>query len=125
MNRRGGYLPIGVLDRQPEDGHSALVANVTCEIVRWTADEFPGWVEVELLDADGIRWSFIDKAPIFSADPLTSATSYPVPGVIRCVIVEKDESRGRTAIDTSRPDGLTATDGVTTRFSVDSDLVVP
>ena len=46
-------------------------------------------------------------------------------GVIRCVIVEVDEARGQTVIDTARPDGVTAVDGVTTRFLVDSDLVAP
>jgi len=101
------------------------VPNVTCEIIRWIADDLHGRVEAQLIDADGTRWSFEDKAPIFSADPLTSATSYPVPGVIRCVIVEPDERLGRTVIDTSQPDGVTATDGVTSRFSVDSDLVAP
>lgn len=101
------------------------VPEVTCEIVRWTDDSFPGWVEARLIDAEGTEWIFSDKAPVFSANPLTAATPYPVPGVIRCVIVEVDEQRGRTVIDTSRPDGVTATDGVATRFAVASDLVAP
>ena len=34
-------------------GHHALVPRVTCEIVRWTDDSMPGWVEARLIDADG------------------------------------------------------------------------
>jgi hypothetical protein len=48
-----------------------------------------------------------------------------VPGIIRCVVVEPDVQRGRTLIDTSRPDGVIATDDVTSRFIVDSGLVAP
>jgi len=40
-------------------------------------------------------------------------------------VIDSDESLGRTLIDTSRPDGLTAKDGVTTRFWVESRHVTP
>lgn len=88
--------------------------HVTCEIARWTADAFPGWVEARIIDVEGTRWAFTDKLPIFSAEPLTSASSFPVAGAIRCVVVEEDVAAGRTLIDTSLPDGVTAIDGVST-----------
>jgi hypothetical protein len=100
------------------------VPEVTCEIIRCVDDSYPGWVEARLIDADGTRWTFTDKAPIFCAEALTSAASYPIAGVIRCTIVDVDKPRNRTLIDTSLPDGVTATDGVTTQFSVHSRLVV-
>ena len=99
------------------------VTSVACEIVRWTDDHFPGWVEARLVDADGREWRFEDKVPVFSTEPLTATTSYPVAGAIRCEIVAEDQKVGRTAIDTSSPDGITAVDGVTTRFSVISSLI--
>lgn len=104
---------------------SARVPHVTCEIVRWTDDPQPGWVEARLTDVNGALWTFEDKAPVFTALPLTSATSYPVPGIIRCEIVEEDGPQGRTVIDTSRPDGVAATDGITTQFTVRSIVVNP
>jgi hypothetical protein len=99
------------------------VTSVACEIVRWTDDRLPGWVQARLVDADGTEWRFEDKAPMFSAEDLTSTTSYPVAGAIRCEVVGEDRDAGRTAIDTALPDGITAVDGVTTRFSVMSSVV--
>jgi hypothetical protein len=99
------------------------VTSVDCEIVRWTDDHFPGWVEARLVDADGREWRFEDKAPMFSAELLTPTTSYPVAGAIRCEVVGEDRALGRITIETSSPDGITAVDGVTTRFSVLSSVV--
>jgi len=98
---------------------------MVCEIVRFTDDHFPRWVEARFVDADGLEWVFEDKVPIFTAADLRADTRYPVPAVIRCVVIDSDESLGRTLIDTSRPDGLTAKDGVTTRFWVESRHVTP
>lgn len=96
---------------------------MACEIIRWTDDHFPGWVEARLVDADGREWRFEDKAPMFSAEHLTSTSSYPVPGTIRCEVVDDDRAVGRITIDAASPGGLTAVDGVTTRFSVMSSVV--
>ena len=85
---------------------------VACRIIRWIADEpWPGVVESELLDAADKRWSFIDKAAIFTAEPLSADSSFPTDGVIRCEIVE---SYGDTVlISTARPDGVTSGDSST------------
>ena len=98
---------------------------MSCEIVRWTEDGFPGRVEARLIDADGTVWTFEDKAPVFSAEALSATTSYPVPGSIRCVIVDEDVAVGRTTIDTSSPDGIAANDRRTIRFSMASRAVAP
>jgi hypothetical protein len=96
---------------------------VSCEIVRWTDEGFPGWVEAGFIDADGVAWTFTDKSAVFSPEPLDSTSSFPVAGAIRCAVVDEDNAVGRTTIDTSSPDGITAVDGVTTRFTMRSEVV--
>ena len=47
-------------------------------------------VEVELTDADGYVWRFVDKAPVFDAENvLTPTTSYPVGISVACTIIER------------------------------------
>jgi hypothetical protein len=87
------------------------VPNVACEIVRWVSDDpQPGIVEAHLVDADGTRWSFIDKWPIFTSalDPLSR---FPVSGAIRCEVLDRellDDGRQILTIDTATPDGVHA-----------------
>jgi hypothetical protein len=81
-----------------------------CTITRWVDDEpQPGIVEARTRDADGLEWVFVDKSAIFSAASLTSATEYPVEGVIGCNVVLEgpDVSRVRTVWSA----GLRAEDG--------------
>jgi len=59
-----------------------------CTITRWVGDDpQPGIVEARARDADGREWVFVDKSAIFSAEPLTSATEYPVGGIIGCEVI--------------------------------------
>ena len=78
---------------------------VACRIVRWVADDpWPGLVEAELIDAAGKCWSFVDKSPVFTAELLSTNSTYPTDGVIRCEVVE---SYGDTVlISTAQPDGV-------------------
>jgi len=68
---------------------------VTASAVRWVGDDpFPGVVEVELADADGRTWTFIDKAPVFDADnALGPASHYPVELNLACTVVEHHDDR--------------------------------
>lgn len=89
------------------------MAHVECSIVRWLNDEPQlGLVEAELVDAAGVAWRFVDKSAIFSAEPLTSRTGFPRPGVIRCEIVDSwaQDDPGTVRITTERPDGVHARD---------------
>jgi hypothetical protein len=98
-------------------------AGVVVSIARWVADEpWPGVVEAHLTDADGRVWVFVDKAPIFTNEPLSDASSYPVAGVVRCVIGDRT-GEGCVSIDTSVPDGVESVDG-RTQFDVSPDTVV-
>lgn len=101
-------------------------ASVRCEIVRWLADEpQPGWVEARLLDAAGHVWEFHDKPPIFTTQPVTPTTEFPISGEIRCTVLSRLETVKRKVVKiaTHMPDGLESTDGIT-EFMVDSDLLV-
>lgn len=83
---------------------------VRCEIVRWVADEpQPGLVEARLVDADGRVWTFIDKEPMFAPRPLRQPRTFPVPAIIRCQVLEREQlpdGREVVTIDTATPDGL-------------------
>ena len=86
---------------------------VSVRPVRWVSDEpQPGLVEVELTDADGNRWSFVDKCAIFSAD-WTEPSHPPSTAGIRCTVVGPIDAPVVT-IDTSRPDSVESTDGMST-----------
>lgn len=68
-----------------------------CHAVGWVSDEpWPGWVEVQLTDANGQRWSFFDKPPIFDPDDrLTPTAAYPVEVALQCQVID----------ETTHPDG--------------------
>jgi hypothetical protein len=98
---------------------SPLMDTVRCEVVRWVIyDLQEGQVEARLTDADGVQWSFFDKPQIFTADPVLSTTSLPIPGVIRCEILGiRHDDEGREVIDVELKDGVESVDG-RSRFRV-------
>jgi hypothetical protein len=57
---------------------------IRVKIVRYVNDHFPGFVECRVTDANGQVWTFIEKAPVLTTEPLDDASSYPQPGVIAC-----------------------------------------
>jgi hypothetical protein len=77
-------------------------AFVHARAVRWVSDEpFPGLIEVELSDAAGELWTFVDKYPIFDPDRVFGpSTDYPVPVEIACTVLE------RTVVSSANPWGL-------------------
>ena len=78
--------------------------------VRWVADEpFPGVVEVQLTDADGRPWSFVDKAPIFDGhDVLNASAKYPIDLEIACTVL--DRLADRVVVTTAKPWGIETVD---------------
>jgi hypothetical protein len=90
--------------------------NIAVEITRYVDASFPGWVEFVLDDARGVRWSFVDKVPVVSAEDLTEASDYPRSARIECEVVSDPaiEEAGLVKIDTSRPWGIETKDGTST-----------
>ncbi|WP_154940297.1 hypothetical protein [Micromonospora palomenae] len=82
-----------------------------CEVVAWVSQDFPGWVRVRMVEADGKSWFFVDKVPVFTDGQLNADTRLPAPVRVRCSIVSQDED-GALVIST-QPDGVEAEDGQT------------
>lgn len=95
-------------------------------VSRYVDDAQPGWVECRLVDVHGAEWSFVEKAPVVTAESLDAESPYPRQGVLACEVVERRlETGGRevVVIDTGRPWQIAATSGQT-RFEVrPEDLV--
>ena len=47
--------------------------NASVQIIRFVDSSFPGWVECELIDADGKRHVIRDKVPILTAETLDAS----------------------------------------------------
>jgi hypothetical protein len=96
-------------------------------ILRYTDDDQPGWVECELTDARGKRWLFHEKVPIVASNRLDRATQYPLPGLIRCEVLQRwrdEQGRESATVSTERPDHVESTDGQT-EFEVLSEQLEP
>lgn len=52
-------------------------AIVRGQALRWVSDDQPGWVEVNLVDADGDEHRIIEKAPVLTTVAFTSASPFP------------------------------------------------
>ncbi|SDY90043.1 hypothetical protein SAMN04487939_10855 [Lysobacter sp. yr284] len=89
------------------------------ELLRCTREDFPGWVECRLIDADGRAHRFEEKAPVVSAQ-LCGDAAFPQPGAIACERVgEREDASGRrrVQVDTRHPWSVQSDTGLT-RFEV-------
>jgi hypothetical protein len=96
--------------------------------VRWVSDEpQPGWIEVQLTDADGTVWSFFDKPPIVDVhDRIRRDATYPLEVELACEIVSRQrDAKGREllTISTRHPWGVEAEDG-RDQFQVTPDQLI-
>ncbi|MER5702792.1 MULTISPECIES: hypothetical protein [unclassified Micromonospora] len=74
---------------------------VHVEAVRWIDEDWPGWVEVHLNEADGTVVSLIDKVPVFDdADRLAPGVEFPVGLEFPCDVLEwaRDQVGNRLAV---------------------------
>ena len=91
------------------------MGEVRAQAVRWVSDDFPGWVEVRLVDAAGRAWPLVDNVPAFVDDESLSASAdYPVEVALRAVAVATDDA-GSVVVRLGH--GLEASDG-TAQFTV-------
>jgi hypothetical protein len=81
------------------------------EIVRYVDATFPGFVECQLIDAHGRQWSFIEKVPVVTVDPLDAESGYPCPGTIACEVLEQTSETAR--VSTATPWGVESVEGET------------
>lgn len=86
---------------------------VKMRVLAWLGSEpFPGIVEVELIDARGRNWRFVDKAPIFAGD-LRADGVYPVDILVGCTELSRTRTEGRelVTISTAEPWGIESREG--------------
>jgi hypothetical protein len=99
--------------------------SLAIQIVRFVDSGFPGWVECELVDAEGRRHIIRDKVPIFTVEDLDADSRYPVKGAIRCQVLERyKDGKGQelARVSTAKPDAIESTEGLT-EFTVTSSLI--
>jgi hypothetical protein len=64
---------------------------VLATAVRWVDEEWPGWIEVQIVVDGGMIVSLIDKIPIFTdSDQIVPGTPFPVPVRVACDLVGWD-----------------------------------
>ncbi|HXM97174.1 MAG TPA: hypothetical protein VN982_01730 [Candidatus Dormibacteraeota bacterium] len=73
--------------------------NLSVQIVRFVDDRFPGWVECEFVDANGLRHVLKDKYPIFTTELLDATSSYPQLGCVSCEVLARwQDAQGRELV---------------------------
>jgi len=96
------------------------MATVEVEIVGVIDEDFPGWVECHLTDANDQVHVFREKIPVVIDSALDALANFPRKGVIRCTVLEMQSDV--LVIDTELPDGVESISGIT-RFAVSPDQI--
>ena len=91
-------------------------------IVRYLSDDpQPGIVECQFQDANGRRWSFVEKTLVVRVEQLDALSNYPQRGVTGCKIVQRfSDAAGREVI---RVNTVESVEGIT-QFDVLPELLV-
>jgi hypothetical protein len=102
---------------------------VPAQAVEWVSDEpIPGLVRIELIDAEGRAWEFVDKTSMFDPDNILRPDShYPVDISLACTLIsEPDGDPGPEGdvvlVSTARPWGLETVDG-TSEFWIEASRI--
>ena len=74
-------------------------ASVRVEIVRYTDDHQPGFVECRLTDVSGRVWSFEEKVPVVTDEYLDAGSRYPCVGSVGCAVLDRDGDTVRVGVD--------------------------
>jgi hypothetical protein len=105
-----------------------MIRFIPARAVAWVSDEpIPGLVKVELIDAEGSIWEFVDKTSMFDEDDILRPDShYPMAIDLACTVLAprgiSPEAGELVYVSTAQPWGLETTDG-TTEFWIESDRV--
>lgn len=94
-------------------------------VVRWVDHEFPGWIEVEIVEADGNRVALVDKVPVFYAgDDLTPDTTLPVDLNVDCDVLQREQTPEAGEVVTVRLRHYVEDEDGRTTFQIHADQVV-
>ena len=99
---------------------------LTVEIVRFVDEHQPGFVECVLRDAANNEHVFVEKVPVVTTENLWSTSSYPQPGAIECVVLEKwKDKNGRLLVraTTEQPWSVESTRGESSFVVLASQVV--
>jgi len=99
--------------------------NLKVQIVRFVDSDFPGWVECELVDAEGRRHILKDKVPIFTVEVLDADRKYPTPGTVVCEVLERyqdEQGQELARVSTEKPFYIESTEGLS-EFTVPTSLI--
>jgi hypothetical protein len=97
---------------------------ITVQIVRFVDDHQPGWVECELVDADGRRHIIIDKVPVLTNKDLRADSEYPTVGNVPCEILSRhqDENGREIMCVSTAAIGIDTKEGLS-EFTLPANLV--
>ena len=98
---------------------------VKVEILKYTDDHFPGWVECRLIDANLTEHIFNEKVPVVTDAAIDATTSLPQPGVIGCILgamTKRQDGSEILTVNTAKPWGIESVKGQT-QFEVFSHQI--
>ena len=67
------------------------MVKVRALVVRWHSDDFPGWIEVSILDARRCDHRVVEKVAVLTSHALTPDSPYPIE---LWIDAEADDSSG-------------------------------
>lgn len=60
-------------------------------MTRWVDDAFPGWIEVQLVTADGRSQRIIEKVPVLTAAAISATSAFPQELWVRGTSIRVDD----------------------------------
>ena len=81
---------------------------VKATVVQWASDDFPGWIELEVVDAEGRSHRLVEKVPVLTSATITAASDFPFELGLRaeCDRVEGETAAVRFVDDVTTTEGL-------------------
>jgi hypothetical protein len=104
-----------------------VMYSLVIQVARFVDAAFPGWVECELVDAEGRRHIIKDKVPMSTVEDLDADSRYPVEGCVLCEVLERyqdGEGQELARISTKEPYGIESSEGLT-EFTVPASCTSP
>ncbi|MGQ0467795.1 MAG: hypothetical protein ACT4QG_21060 [Sporichthyaceae bacterium] len=86
---------------------AAVDVIVPATALRWQSDDFPGWIEVVVVDSAGAEHRIVEKAPVLTSYPIMASSAFPFDLWLRAEMkaIDGDEVRVRLSYDVATLDG--------------------